>query len=354
MQDIFRLALAVCVIIFHYKHFALQGALATLPSDYYPPFENYLSLIYTHGYHAVSVFFFLSGYMVTKTNNNFFFSKRIFLAKRLARIYPAHLVSLLVMGLISGFVTTQSLPTFITYNDDITNFLASLMLVNGIGIMRDVSFNLPSWSLSVELVCYLSFALIFGFRPRLHSTLSLTGLLLGALLVELADDPNVDNLGTGMVFFFSGVLAALKSGSLKGFRTSRIQYISISIIGCIISFWWSLNVTLGMQKVIWAVVCLPLMAITIDNLDQLIGKASKDRPMKWAGLISFSIYVWHFPVQAIFYYFAVLYGSTQSDWYNSSLLFWGYIMTTFAVAQFSLSFIEKRGSRIIFEAASRK
>ena len=353
MQDLLRFILALAVVVFHYKHFAIQTALSLPPDDFTPPFEDFLLPIYKYGYHAVAVFFYLSGYMLATqlsqyTSDNPKFDYRKFIVKRIARIYPAHLVTLFVMGLLALITTSANLKPFITYNDNLLNFVASIFLLNGVGLMRDTSFNLPSWSLSVEFICYLLFATTCLLTTKRRSILFFIGFLAGALITEISSDPNTDNLGSGMIFFFCGALcAAAIKPRLDRFIQQSIGYTSVAIVAGIISFYLSLSANLGLQKLIWLFCTLPALIIGLDQIDKHLNK-TRNRPLEWFGLVSFSLYIWHFPIQAAFHYLIELQWIPMGETaYNSTNLFWTYIITTIVVAHISLITIEKLGSDFI-------
>lgn len=350
MQDLLRFFLALSVVIFHYKHFAIQSALSLPPDDYVAPFSEVLDLIYRHGYHAVAVFFFLSGYMLASrlnTNTISTFSYRNFLIKRLARIYPAHGATLLVMGLVAIIVNQLSLKPFMTYNDNIANFVASIFLLNGTGIMRDTSFNLPAWSLSVEVICYVAFGAVCALSTKRRGTLFFLGLLAGVAIKEISSDPNIGNVGSGMVFFFAGTIAAAKFKPLRDRFLPNDQIAITVLLGIFaLSFSLSLYTSLGLQKLIWIFLSLPALVIAVTAIDDKLSQI-KERPFLWLGLMSFSIYIWHFPVQAVMHYWINGAQIDSAPAYNSPILFWLYLVSIVAIAHLSLVSIEKWGSSCI-------
>lgn len=353
LQDLLRFILALAVVVFHYKHFAIQTALSLPPADFAPPFEHFLLPIYKYGYHAVAVFFYLSGYMLATqlsqyTSDNHKFDYRKFIVKRIARIYPAHIVTLFVMGLLALITTSANLQPFITYNDDLLNFIASIFFLNGVGLTRDTSFNLPSWSLSVEFICYLLFAAICLLATKRRSIFFFLGFLTGALITEISSDPNTDNLGSGIIFFFCGALGSIiVKPWIAGIFRQSIGYTSAVLAVGFISFYLSLSTNLGAQKLIWLFVTLPALIIGLDQIDKYLNQG-RYRRLQWLGLVSFSIYIWHFPIQAVLHnLIAHQWISFTEPAYNSTKLFWSYIITTIVMAHISLTTVEKWGSHFI-------
>jgi peptidoglycan/LPS O-acetylase OafA/YrhL len=350
MQDILRFLLSLAVIIYHYKHFAIQSALGNPREDYIAPYETTLGVIYVHGYHAVAVFFFLSGYMLASKLNAsapMAYSCRDFLLKRLARIYPGHAASLIAMGLLAIIINQLSLKPFITYNDDVKNFVASIFLINGTGIMRDTSFNLPAWSLSVEFVCYVTLGAIYARFFRQKTVLFVIALLFGVFINEIFSDPNASNVGSGMVFFFAGAITSTKFEPWYQQLIPRMQIrIAALLIISASSFFISLTLNLGLQKLIWIFLSFPTFVVAITSIDNSLNE-NGNRPFMWLGLISFSIYIWHFPVQASMFY---LIGQTyinDTSLYNAPSLMWTYLISVILIAQLSLVTIEKWGSTFL-------
>jgi peptidoglycan/LPS O-acetylase OafA/YrhL len=146
-----RLFAAAEVVIFHYAD-----------KDHLFPFYSELFNGWTGaGYQAVTFFFVLSGFILTyvysSTNENtpITISAREFLKARIARISPAYFLAL---GL--------ALPAFV-YSAFISKLLAFDVFVAGVFLVPTFlqswypptafAWNGPAWSLSVEMLFYVSF-----------------------------------------------------------------------------------------------------------------------------------------------------------------------------------------------------
>jgi peptidoglycan/LPS O-acetylase OafA/YrhL len=88
------------------------------------------------------------------------------MARRFARLYPLHLLTLfaaLAYELIKWkvFGTTEIDANKAPFESNtVTAFIANLFLVHALGLFPDVTWNGPSWSISVEFYAYLSFAIL--------------------------------------------------------------------------------------------------------------------------------------------------------------------------------------------------
>ena len=137
-------ALWVCLHHYHY-------------GDYSGELSYYLKLA-KQGSWGVIIFFVLSGFIMAYVYQSWFrdglnrreYSHFMFI--RFARVYPLHLLTLLLW---LGFCVIG----FIGYNQNDTayTFVLNLLLLHAWGFTDAISWNQPSWSISTELFCYLVF-----------------------------------------------------------------------------------------------------------------------------------------------------------------------------------------------------
>ncbi|QEC66636.1 acyltransferase [Panacibacter ginsenosidivorans] len=155
--DIFRGIFSAMVVFFHMSFFSAT-----------PLLNN--SFIYNSDL-FVDFFFVLSGFVIAYSYRqmNSYRQVKIFLKKRISRLYPLHLIMLLVFVVIElskhlfeGRIQINNLNN---ENNSWHTFVSSLLLMNSVkqpGV-TDVSWNIPSWSISAEMISYLMFgSLLFG------------------------------------------------------------------------------------------------------------------------------------------------------------------------------------------------
>lgn len=126
------------------------------------------------GYLAVDFFFVLSGFIIsyvyyeaiTDINKQQILG---FYVKRVARIYPLHLVLLLLyLSIPLAYVLTgRMLPEGNLYT--LRSFLLGLLLAHNWGVLNELTWNIPSWSISTELAAYLTFPFVAVASKRLVS-----------------------------------------------------------------------------------------------------------------------------------------------------------------------------------------
>src|SRR5262245_34288625 len=108
---------------------------------------------------AVEFFFVLSGFVLCAAYSEKIgepFGWRKFAVDRIARLYPLHFATLFLMLAIVAIASWRGQPTDGTEHS-LSTFSLNIGLLHGIGFLKQFSWDLPSWSISVEL--YVSFLL---------------------------------------------------------------------------------------------------------------------------------------------------------------------------------------------------
>ena len=149
MFELFR-AVAVSMVVA--GHFI--GAAADLPS-------YILEFSAASTYLGVPLFFIISGYLLSgafvslfeKNGNSLFISAKLFLIKRILRIYPAYLVSLSIL-----FYLSQS---------DWLDFWVHFFNIHNLFQQYSMTLNAPYWTLAVEFQWYLIAPFIIYFFSNL-------------------------------------------------------------------------------------------------------------------------------------------------------------------------------------------
>lgn len=123
----------------------------------------YYGLLY-EGYIGVSFFFLLSGFILAYNYQEPLLANTVsrgkFYLARVARIYPLHLLTLLIaLPITSGGIGA------LTSGESLTKFLAHVTLTQSYWLDSDLysAYNSPSWSISVEMFFYLLFPLLAVF-----------------------------------------------------------------------------------------------------------------------------------------------------------------------------------------------
>ncbi|WP_245301783.1 acyltransferase [Bradyrhizobium sp. LTSP885] len=140
--DFYRFVAALGVFIFHLKN---------IDQGISPAWNGSYGLF-------VDMFFILSGFVISysypATSTGIRAYGR-FMVRRIARIYPLHLLTLLAFAGLVAFGIAGP-----TAHSGLADFLYNLFLVQAWGVTDHLSFNTPAWSISAELFCYLLFPLL--------------------------------------------------------------------------------------------------------------------------------------------------------------------------------------------------
>jgi len=163
--DIFRGIFASMVVFFHmsgipntdFSHVPVLGNEFVHNSDLF-----------------VDFFFVLSGFVITYTAQSMSrpADMQLFYKKRLFRLYPLHFIMLLVFVLME--VGKHALAAHIQVNqlnntnNSATTFFSNLFLLNSVKLpgVTDFSWNIPSWSISAEMVSYILFGIVVWLIHR--------------------------------------------------------------------------------------------------------------------------------------------------------------------------------------------
>lgn len=153
---LWRFLAALVIMFYHFVHLSESWTF------WVPWLEHMLPLL--------DLFFMVSGFLIYQRYRSRLTTKReygLFLFKRLARLYPLHLITTLVFVLLgvgweAGLIRAENGPILF----DWSALPANLLLVQAWGTTEWMSFNFPSWSLSAEWMCYLSMPLVVFLAAR--------------------------------------------------------------------------------------------------------------------------------------------------------------------------------------------
>ena len=261
-----------------------------------------------HGYIAVDLFFMLSGFVMALTYGGEFqfgFSPGVyarFLGKRLGRVYPLYLATLLVcIALLWG---EGRLPSGWVLG-------SNLALIQGWGFAD--SLNSPGWSISTELAAYLLFppltaAVLFSRWRTAWFAAGLSAAVLAVIATlpdaALLEAPPIIRNGPLDVFmpgtpypllrclagFLLGLLAYRLASVPAVRRLAAREAAGTGLAGLIL-------VALAVQgsDLALAALFVPLL-VALAAGRSLAARLLETSPAHWLGNVSYSIYLVHRPV----------------------------------------------------------
>jgi len=231
--------------------------------------------------------------------------------RRLARIYPLHLATLIAAGLLQlTLVGVLHRPPFVLEHNDLYHFLLNLTLSNYVGLQRGMSFNGPSWSISTELYANLIFFLLIRLRRIRLDAVFLGLVVISAILITGLGNGRLDRSGTVLLVqvdlirtifgFFTGVLLYVwviaGRDSARGLFADGLFALTLGLLihGALGGFR-----PLPYAQMAAVFLGFPLLIATAIR-SRLTGRLLRLPPLTWLGDLSYSLYLVHFPVQILF------------------------------------------------------
>ena len=338
-------AIAVAAVILYHAKISIFG---------YQPFNG--------GYIGVDIFFVISGYLITSiilkelvTTGSFSFKH--FYERRIRRILPALLFVMLAsfpfawMYLLpSNFIDfSKSILSSLGFSSNFYFWLSGQQYNAESGLLKPF---LHTWSLSVEEQFYILFPTVLLLAFKYFKKYLIHTLIFGLVISLGLADWGSKNYGGFNFYVLPTRIWELLAGSTlayfeitKGHRSKNqtlnliLPFIGLFLIGHSILFFndkifhpsfYTLSPIVGVCLIIW-----------FSNKNELITKILSTKLLVGIGLISYSLYLWHYPIFAF---------SKIMDFFSDSLFFkFSLIAISVIISIFSYKYIERpaRNKRII-------
>jgi peptidoglycan/LPS O-acetylase OafA/YrhL len=309
--------------------------------------------LFPSGFIGVDIFFVISGYLTTsiimKSLDNGTFSFSGFYTRRIWRLQPA---------IIALLIATLVITTFLYLPDDYVDFLksakyTSLLLSNQYfsnatsGYATPDAASLPllhTWSLAIEWQWYLLLPLglwlLNRYVPKKAMKVTFLGLTLAAMALSLYLS---DTLAEKNYYFFSARIVELMIGSCAVIFSSdkfRLDRLSASLI-CALSFFIILycatrdDILVGFPDYHAIAVCIATAALLFRGIGDIsiTSRLLALKPLVFIGTLSYSLYLWHWPILAAMSYMGIA---------LTPMLKVVYFAATFALGYFSFILIENK------------
>jgi peptidoglycan/LPS O-acetylase OafA/YrhL len=284
--DALRGLAALSVLLLHYKWLAPEGA---------RPFEDSLAWVYEYGRFAVPLFYMLSGYIFFAAYAAPLGEGRIdgrtFFWLRASRLYPLQLLTLVIVAGLQIMALDATGAYFVHAHNDLRHFLLNLVFLQFSWFDPIMSFNGPSWSLSIEAGLY---AVFFVFAQRFGAALR-PRLVIGGICLALSAARSLLPLsGPLNVFFAEGLGCFFLGGCLQAMegisdRRKLALGLATLAIGAALAY-----VSDGRREttpILFAGLVLTVLG------SPALRRAATWPVLAWLGEISYSTYLWHMPLQ---------------------------------------------------------
>lgn len=313
----------------------------------------------TGGFVGVDIFFVISGFLITsvilKEINKGSFSLIAFWERRIRRIFPAMAVMVFVTLMMGFFwfmpVDFESLgKSIVAQTVLLSNVYFYRQSLSGDGYFAPVSDNkvlLHTWSLAVEEQFYVIFPLLLIFLAR-SRRFSIAKAILwlgaGSFVLSVAGS----HFRPGAAFYLlparawelmlGAFLAAIPARQLSHQRLKEsLGWAGLGLIFYSIFFYTRATPFPGLTAI---PPCLGAALIIFSgggSQPTLSSRMLSQKPIVFIGLISYSLYLWHWPLLVFSkYYNNYHYGTKFQNWQ----LRLGLLMLSVALATASLKWIE--------------
>jgi peptidoglycan/LPS O-acetylase OafA/YrhL len=327
--------IAVLLVIWH--HIGIAAGLARIPAP--------VPLLSDFGFFGLWLFFVLSGFLLflpyarSLVRGSPWPSVKRFYGRRFRRIFPVYGLALLFIALVVVGTGASRVPS-----TDLSLGLAALLLTN----LHQGAWTLvqrvdaPLWSLGVEWQFYLVLPWIALILRRLRAMQSIVLALCGLVVLDLGvrcvataghylghwSDPILSPLygmkGTYLGIFALGMLIALLwTAHVEAAQPGRATVIRpafilpcVIIAGIVLCFVWAMQasrIPVGVQPDAWMWppaqgwawsiagewamgLCAAGCLIVAIAGPVAVQRACAWRPLRYVGLASYSLYVWHEPI----------------------------------------------------------
>jgi len=284
-------------------------------------------------------FFVVSGFLISfgyrERISSGSISFRVFLVRRLRRLYPLYILSNLVSLLIN-------ITEFGASAIDLKRIIFTILLQNGGGLEAAYPYNGPSWFISALFVCYMTYFLVayHGKNGTRYCCMVGFGIIWGySILSGRWTAPLAfAHHGLSLFAFFTG--CALAEGypllTEKIHRWLHPAAVVVLLGAGYLMLRYGVDIIAGDVDVAFSWIVCPLV-IYLAIRNRLVSRMLQFKPIRYLGQISFSIYLWHFVLYDFFRYriFGCLPEGMTEEW--RYLL---YLLVMILVSSLSHRFLE--------------
>ncbi|MDE0859197.1 MAG: acyltransferase family protein [Akkermansiaceae bacterium] len=275
--------------------------------------ESWLPL----GYIGVDIFFVLSGFLITKIILREIdlgkFKLSNFITRRIKRIFPALFAVLFVSSLVAILVFSSA---------DHRSYFRSLRYAAAQGsnfffaensgyfdVSNQFKALLHTWSLGVEEQFYLFWPILLMLITKLRCPRVLFfGLTIAssfAIMIHLQKEEDFSAFymiyARAWQFAMGGILTSLL---LKKISRKSCEILAFISLACLVGPSLFYSAVEGQEVLMSIIICLGVCGIIYASQHHatMVGRVLSLKPMLFIGAISYSLYLWHWPVIVFYNY----------------------------------------------------
>jgi len=323
--EILRFASALAVLVIHYRqHYVaifpeMSGMTLSLPT-----WMSILLWPFGFGSWAVSVFWILSGYIFYHTYIQTIHGGRVswrkFFWHRFSRLYPLHLLTLLLVVLLQ--FALQAKTDLFNFSKNTPEKFALHLLMASNWFTSERTFNVPIWSVSVEVLVYAGF---FVFAKKLGPRILPVALLILPCLWLNQYKRFEGGIIECALFFFTGGLGWLLEQKVgQGLRLKVALAGVLGIILCWCLGWMNAPKTAILLGVPCLIVCLKYFFMKQERFSPFARRL---------GNLTYSSYLLHYPFSLLMVWIVLALGIAP-DLFLSPWVFGGIILMVLVLSHF--------------------
>jgi len=308
---------------------------------------------FSGGFIGVDVFFVISGYLISSViladirNNTFSLQK--FYVRRVKRIFPALFAMLAATSVLAClFLMPAELTGYSKSLLSATLSFSNLYFWSSSGYFDPASDQQPllhTWSLSVEEQFYLFFPLfLMATQKRSPKSVNLIIILL-ALISFIVSCRYVESNPTSAFYLPQSRAWELLLGTILALNIipqveNKVLNDTFSMSGLLLIIYsiFSYSKLTPFPGVYALVPCIgtALIIYTGKNNSTFVSKLLSVKPMVFIGMISYSIYIWHWPLILFQKNFSMIFSGVPSA-YGKAIL----VLLSIVLAAISWRYIEQ-------------
>ena len=331
---------ALIIVLFHY---ALWFNLNSYEEN---KFIDYLVKRKEFGANFVYLYWCITGYIFIAFN---FLNKKIdlktYLINIFAKYYPLHILTLIVVLIIQSLNLNIYGKTQFGYANDLYHFTLHLFFASDWGLHINQSFNAPVWFMSILIPILGYFYLTFRILIKFKVFFSIFTMLFFYYIYPIifGYQKSIFNFQACFFYFYLGIsifyISKLKKITKKIFQLSSIIFITISLFALNYNNIYNKNILLS-----YSINYIPSTVLLFSSLiflcqDYYIKTSYTVKLLSRLMNTSYSIYLWHFPLQLTFIMiFKIL--NFNIDLFKDLSLFIIFFIILFLISLFSLKKFE--------------
>ena len=276
------------------------------------------------GFFGVDVFFVISGYLISgiifRSLRDDKFSYRIFYEKRIKRILPNLILLLIAVSIVGYFyLIPEEYKKLGHHVYSSAVFLQNFRLLKSVGYFTEEALRQPLlhlWSLAIEEQFYIVFPILCSIIWKFsHRSIKTLGIFVFFITIGsfsaclLAHDKNFSfyfpltrfwELGVGILLAYNETFEG--RGQNQKFAPGFRHGLSIAGLLCIVIPMLFYTESLAHPGMLTLLPVLGATSIIAARPSAIINRTVLSwRPVTFVGLISYSLYLWHWPILSFLY-----------------------------------------------------